>query len=89
MAEGEDRTERTLSVAQAVAVLLRETGTPSVVIGAIAFAFHGYARATQDVDLATHADPRTVLRDLARVLRKQACAARLILPDAEDPLGAS
>ena len=87
VAEGQDRTERTLSVAQAIAASLRETGTPSAVIGAIALAFHGYARATQDVDLAMHADPRTVLRDLARVLRKQGYAARLILPDAEDPLG--
>ena len=87
MAEGGDRSERTLSVAQAIAASLRETGTPSAVIGAIALAFHGYVRATQDVDLATHVDPRTVLRNLARALRRQGYEARLILPDAEDPLG--
>ena len=56
-------------------------GTPSAVIGAIALAFHGYARATQDVDLATHADPRTVLRELAYALRQQGYAVQLILPD--------
>lgn len=87
MAEGEDRTDRTLSVAQVLAASLRETGTDSALIGAIALAFHGYARATQDVDLATHADPRTVLRDLARALRQEGHSVRLIFPDAEDPLG--
>ena len=56
-------------------------------IGAIALAFHGYARATQDVDLATYVEPRTVLRDVARVLEQQGYATRLILPDAEDSLG--
>ena len=66
---------------------LRETGTASAVIGAIALAFHGYARATQDVDLATHVDPRTVLRDIARTLQQQGYTTRLILPDVEDPLG--
>ena len=62
-------------------------GTPSAVIGAIALAFHGYARATQDVDLATHADPRTVLRELAYALRQRGYAIQLILPDEADPLG--
>jgi sugar/nucleoside kinase (ribokinase family) len=87
VAERGDRTERTLSVAQAIVASLRETGTASAVIGAIALAFHGYARATQDVDLATHVDPRTVLRDIARTLQQQGYTTRLILPDVEDPLG--
>ena len=68
MAEPGDRTERTLSVAESIANSLRESGTRSAVIGAIALAFHGYARATQDVDIATHVDPRTVLRDVERSL---------------------
>ena len=56
-------------------------------IGAIALAFHGYARATQDVDIATHVDPRTVLRDIARALQRQGYTTRLIFPDPDDPLG--
>ena len=71
MAERGDRTERTLSVAEEIASSLRGTGTRSAVIGAIALAFHGYARATQDVDIATHVDPRTVLRDVERTLKQQ------------------
>lgn len=87
MAEGGDRTDRTLAVAQTITTYLRESGCDSAVIGAIALAFHGYARATQDVDLATHVDPRTALRDLARVMQQQGYSTRLILPDTEDPLG--
>ena len=87
MAERGDRTERTLSVAKAIASTLRETGTRSAVIGAIALAFHGYARATQDVDIATHVDPRTVLRDIERSLTQQGYTTRLIFPDPDDPLG--
>ena len=78
MPERGDRTERTLSVAQAIVHFLRETGTASAVIGAIALAFHGYARATQDVDIATHVDPRTVLRDIARALQRQGYTTRMI-----------
>ena len=87
MAERGDRTERTLSVAEAIANSLRESGTGSAVIGAIALAFHGYARATQDVDIATHVDPRTVLRDMERSLKEQGYTTRLIFPDPDDPLG--
>ena len=87
MTEGDDRTDRSLSVAQTITAYLRDTGCGSAVIGAIALAFHGYARATQDVDLATHVDPRTVLRELARVMQQQGYSARIILPDAQDPLG--
>lgn len=87
MAEQGDRTERTLSVAEAIANSLRESGTRSAVIGAIALAFHGYARATQDVDIATHVDPRTVLRDIQRSLKQQGYTTRLIFPDPDDPLG--
>ena len=87
MAEQGDRTERTLSVAEAIADSLRESGTRSAVIGAIALAFHGYARATQDVDIATHVDPRTVLRDVERSLTQQGYTTRLIFPDPYDPLG--
>ncbi|MDE0458607.1 MAG: hypothetical protein OXI15_15035 [Chromatiales bacterium] len=50
MTERGERTERTLLVAQAIAASVRETGNASAVIGAIALAFHGYARATQNVD---------------------------------------
>ena len=87
MAEGDDRTERTLSVAQAIAASLLDGGAESAVIGAIALAFHGYVRATQDVDLATHVDPQAVLRGLERTFQQQGYATQLILPDAEDPLG--
>ncbi len=87
MTERGDRIERTLSVAEAIVSSLREKGTGAAVIGAIALAFHGYARATQDVDIATHADPRTVLRDIERSLKQQGYATRLIFPDPDDPLG--
>ena len=87
MAERGDRTERTLSVAEAIASSLRESGARSAVIGAIALAFHGYTRATQDVDIATHVDPRTVLRDIGRTLTQQGYTIRLIFPDSDDPLG--
>ena len=87
MTEGDDRTDRSLSVAQTITAYLRDNGCESAVIGAIALAFHGYVRATQDVDLATHVDPRTVLRELARLMQRQGYSAQLILPDAEDPLG--
>ena len=87
MAEPGDRTERTLSVAETIANSLRESGTRSAVIGAIALAFHGYARATQDVDIATHVDPRTVLRDIERSLNQRGYTTRLIFPDPDDPLG--
>ena len=87
VAERDDRTGRTLSVAETVAKTLREAGTRSAVIGAIALAFHGYARATQDVDIATHVDPRTVLRDIEQSLQQHGYTTRLIFPDADDPLG--
>ena len=54
---------------------------------AASLAFHGYARATQDVDIATHVDPRTVLRDVERSLTQQGYTTRLIFPDPYDPLG--
>ena len=87
MAERGDRTDRTLLVAEAIASSLREAGTRSAVIGAIALAFHGYARATQDVDIATHVDPRTVLCDVERSLKQRGYTTRLIFPDSDDPLG--
>lgn len=48
---------------------------------------HGYARATRDVDIATHVDPRSVLRDIERTLKQRGYTTRLVFPDPDDPLG--
>jgi hypothetical protein len=61
---------------------------PSALIGAAALAAHRYPRSTEHIDLAVTTDPFTTLeearRRIASELRVQ---AKLITPDAEDPLG--
>jgi hypothetical protein len=50
--------DATLAAAVRIAALLESMGVESAVIGAIALAVHGYARATEDVDLGIAvADP--------------------------------
>ncbi len=56
-------------------------------IGAAALAVHGYARGTQDIELATAIPPESMLRELAETLRQAGIANRLSLPDDDDPLG--
>jgi len=87
MAESTDRTGRTLSLAGRVASACADLGIDTALIGALALAYHGYARATQDLDLCTHVDPFTTLRTLADALRGQGLAVRVGEPDEQDPLG--
>lgn len=80
--------DRTLAVAERLARILEEAGVRSALIGAAALAVHGYPRATADLDLAVATDPFTTLRRVRdRVAAEMACDARLVAPDADDPLG--
>jgi hypothetical protein len=74
-------------VAEKVAEVIVNCGVDCAVIGAAALAVHGYARATEDLDLATDTDPFTKLRQICTELEQQGFSARLSQPDAEDPLG--
>jgi nucleotidyltransferase AbiEii toxin of type IV toxin-antitoxin system len=87
MPDASDRTLRTLALARRVASTCADLGIDTVLIGALALAYHGYSRATEDLDLATHVDPFTTLRNLADALRGQGLDVRIGEPDAEDPLG--
>lgn len=77
----------TLALAAEVAAALESKGVRSAVIGAVALAVRGYPRATEDVDLATVTDPRTVLQEMVRDLRARGYEAELAMPDAEDARG--
>jgi hypothetical protein len=81
------QTERTIVVATEVSRLIAAEGARTAVIGAVAMAVHGYARATGDLDLATELDPTTQLEPIRRELERRGYRTRLSLPDAEDPLG--
>ena len=61
----------TFAAAERTAQILAAAGVPVALIGAGALAVHGYARATEDLDLAVATDPFSTLRlgaELARVL---------------------
>jgi hypothetical protein len=79
--------ERTLTLAAEVSALLAERGVRSAVIGAVALAVRGYARATEDLDLATVTDPFKVLEPVAKELESRGYEIELNLPDRDDPLG--
>lgn len=70
MEKDDDRGDRTLATADRIARLLEEHGVAAAIIGAVACAAHGYARATADVDLATYADPMTKLPEVLRALHE-------------------
>jgi hypothetical protein len=76
----------TLQVAADVLEVVREEGFDAVVIGAIALAVHGYARATEDLDIAV-AVPLGSLRRVAATLRDRGYEVQLREPDGADPLG--
>jgi len=80
------RAERTLKLASAVARALADERVPTAVIGSAAAAVHGYPRSTEDLDLASFAEP-SVLARLARKLAQGRQRAEFIFPDSEDPLG--
>ena len=75
-----------LSAAEDILRRLREHDLDALVIGAVALAAHRYVRQTEDLDLATNANPRK-LRELMDSLKAAGYQAELREPDAEDPLG--
>lgn len=78
---------QTIHSAEQVTDLLEKNGVPSVVIGALALAAHGYVRATVDLDLAIAVDPAEMPR-LARALR--GAGVNVVsheTPEPQDPLG--
>lgn len=83
----DDLIRRTFAVAQRVTELLRAEGVPSAIIGGIALAVHRYPRATADLDLATSTDPFATLPRIASACAAEGWSAKLVTPDAEDPLG--
>jgi hypothetical protein len=81
------RSERTLVAAEEVCAVLESHGARAALIGGLALAVHRFARYTEDLDLATDTDPFTVLREVTVALAARGFEAKLITPDAEDPLG--
>ncbi len=78
----------TFAAAERTARILAAAGVPVALIGAGALAVHGYARATEDLDLAVATDPFSTLRTLRATLATElGCDAVLLTPDADDPLG--
>jgi len=76
----------TLSLATQIDEELHGRGCETLLIGALALAAHGYARNTEDVDLAVAVPPRQ-LASLAESLRKEGRHVELSEADGQDPLG--
>lgn len=83
----DDRARRTLEIAERVHELLKKHGVEAALIGAMACAVYGYSRATEDVDLAVHADPFQELPGVVRALADAGLTVGFDKPDARDPLG--
>lgn len=79
--------DQTLGLAERVALAAERLGIRTALIGAAALAVHGYARGTEDVDLATVVGPDTGLRAVAGALADAGLETELRLPDEDDPLG--
>ncbi len=77
-----------IQLANEVARKLAEAGAPCALIGATALAFHGYERATEDIDLAigTTKPFDELSARIAEVLPAN-LVQRLSLPDSDDILG--
>lgn len=86
MTESDSDRDPTLAAAERVLTVLASNGIDAVVIGAMALAFHHYARATEDLDLAVATEPRALSR-VADELRALGWEAEFRTPDSEDPLG--
>lgn len=78
--------DKTLALAEQVSKMAVGLGIPTALIGAAALAVHGYARGTQDIDLAA-AVPPDALRRLREAAQVAGLRAELRLPDEDDPLG--
>ncbi len=82
-----DDAHRALTVAEHVTDVCARHHLRAVLIGATAMAVHGYARATEDVDLGIRGASLATLRTIASELRASGFAVALREPDAADPLG--
>jgi len=83
----ESRTDTTIATAERICDVAKELDVDTAIIGAVALAVHGYPRDTEDIDIAVHADPFSVLRELCARLLAIGLDATLTLLDADDPLG--
>jgi hypothetical protein len=79
--------DRTLLLAARVAAEAEKMGIKTALIGAAALAVHGYARGTEDIDLAASVLPLSQLEVLARSLSAAGLGTELRYPDDDDPLG--
>ena len=79
--------DKTLLLAARVAAEAEKMGIKTALIGAAALAVHGYARGTEDIDLAASVRPLSQLDALARVLRVAWLGTELRYPDDDDRLG--
>ncbi len=87
MADELDKREvRTLDVLERVARALRDRGLETAIIGAVAASVHNYARATNDIDLASDV-PLKTLHDIKEELEGEKFEVTLNEPDAQDHLG--
>ena len=77
----------TFALAERVAEEALKLGFECALIGAAALAIHGYARGTEDIDLAVSVDPHTSLTALQRALDTDGLQTELRLPDDDDPIG--
>lgn len=75
-----------VDLAERVALLARELGIETVVIGAYGLAIHGYVRGTNDLDLASSIELSELLR-LRRHLEDHGLSTDLRSPDEHDALG--
>jgi hypothetical protein len=88
MIESDPASDKTLRIAVRVAGILDQLGVPCALIGAAALAAHGYPRATEDIDMAVATDPFTTLAEAQRrIALELQVEAKLVTPDADDPLG--
>jgi hypothetical protein len=80
--------ERTLELVARLVTILEERRVPHALVGAAALAAHGYARATEDVDVGIVTVDLDQLRAIADDARgRLRVDAELSLPDGDDPLG--
>ena len=76
-----------LPLAERVVAAATELQISTALIGAAALAFHGYVRATSDLDLGVSVSSLDTLRLLEQRLAATGLHTRLQLPDDQDALG--
>lgn len=83
---GVDEAQDPFDLGERVAEVLVAHDVPALLIGAVALARHGYARATEDIDFGVAIAPRE-LEVIADALRQRHYVVILRKSDAQDPLG--